>query len=662
MTVLRQLAIYLTLLLVLLLVGTLVVNISDDRNALKIQLQSNARDTATSLGVAIAATEPGNLAIIDSIIDAVFDSGFYQKIQFLGMDGKSLVNSELPVESEGIPDWFIQLVDLQLFEVTTEVNSGWVPVGRLQVISHPGHAYRSLWSKAKASVLLFSAALLLAIIGLNLLLRIILRPLSGMERQANAIFQRRFEIQSTLPKTREFRRVVEAMNHMAGKLEQTFTEQIVLTEELRQQSIKDDLTDLLNRRGFDARVTSALAQGKASGSSFLVVKVSGLDELSRNLGRKDTEALLLAISQQMTTSLTSWPRSFAGRRSESEFAVFSPECDVAESQHITDAVYTGLGDLSFFASQEGRDSLHLAAVSHSGCCPSEMLYDQADQLLRSVQKGGVNAWQVTDITDQQTPSALGSEKQPTLYGKSHSSAEWGEEEWLQILQKVMANRDIVLHVEDVFDNQQQLMFKEVLARIRVGEELLPAEAFLPMVERFDFHGKFDQTVLLILLDHMAEIDEKQDFSLNLSPYSIVDDVFFDWLLVTMKAKPGMARRLVLEVPGRTMLLDKRLGDRVDKLVETGCRFCIDRFGIASQTMKSLHNLNLNYLKVDDSFVRDISRNRNNQLYLRTLSMLAYNRDIKLLVQGVETDDEWKLLQELGVQGGQGRYLSSPVVL
>ncbi len=79
MILLRELALSLTLLLILLFAGSFVLTVSDARYYLQEQLDSHAQDTATSLGVAIASTGVDNVATVDSMIDAVFDHGYYRR-------------------------------------------------------------------------------------------------------------------------------------------------------------------------------------------------------------------------------------------------------------------------------------------------------------------------------------------------------------------------------------------------------------------------------------------------------------------------------------------------------------------------------------------------------------------------------------------------------
>lgn len=648
MTILRQLAIYFTLMLVLIFTGSLTLSIRDARNLQQTQLRTHAQDTATSLGVAIAANDPVNVAAIDSMIDAVFDRGYYQRIRFTNIDGEVLVNSEHKIELEGVPGWFIRLVNFKAPEVATEINNGWIPVGTLLVSSHPGHAYRSLWAKTKARAILYFAGLLTAIFGLTLLLNIVLRPLKRTRKQADAICQRQFDIQHSLPKTRDIRRVVEAMNRMAQKLEKQFNDNALLTEELRKQSVKDPLTGILNRRAFDDRMLNTLDQERGeAGGSLLVIHVKRLDVLNLSQGQQATDSLLVDVSRMIGKTMLQWPQAFLGRRNGSEFNVFIPACGIEENGRITEKVFRELSSIHYFSTQEGNDRLHLASVTHMGRCQPKELFDHVDQLLRSTQLQVGNNWKTRDITREQSL--------PYMH--------WTEQKWLDELTAILAENKVELFAQQVFDAEQKPVFREIYAHLPLEESLASADAFLPMVERFGLQTRFDQAVLESLLKHMEFTSIKHRYCVNIAPHSLLDETFYHWLLDLLQNNTDIAGRLILETSERAILLiGEKLSPRVKALTATGCRFSIDQFGIASQTLPCLHMLDLYYVKVDGSFVRDVVTNKGNQLYLRTLSLLGDARDIELYAQGIETQEQWQVLCQIGIKGGQGYFLGRPARL
>ena len=651
MTLLRELALYLTLLLILLFVGSFVLTVNDARGYLQEQLRSHAQDTATSLGVAIAATDDDartRIATIDTMIDAVFDRGYYQQIRFVDLSGNVLVNSEHTLTLVGVPDWFVHWVALEAPLVTSEINQGWSPIGQLQVTSHPGDAYRNLWSKVKAEAWLFSLGLLLAVVGLHVLLRIVLKPLRRMERQADRICNRHFEVQTRLPKTRDLRRVVQAMNRMAKKLENTFSEQVSLTAELRRRSVQDPLTGLLNRKAFQRRMTAVLADttGEAGGS-LIMVQVKELSQLNREHGQQCVDELLLDISHWLEKTLLPWPKAISGRHNGSCFAVFVPACNISESRQITQLLFSALGAMAFFSSTAGANSLHIAAVTHQGRCIPELLLEQAHQQLRALSNGVANCHRVSDIT-----------------GFSGSPfAQWSEIRWQRELEQAIQSGKITLYGQPVLDVDGDVAFVEILTRITLNNTEVATDAFLPMVERGNLCGQFDRAVFFALADYMDDRDDQRIYCLNISPYALADDQFYHWLLDALRLRQDLARRLILETPERTVLLmGTKVAQRIEQLTATGCQFSIDHFGISCQALTFLQMIKAHYLKMDGSFVRGIEHSYENQLYIRTLSVLADSKDIGILAQGIDNQEDWDALKPLGVVGGQGYFLGQPVRL
>ncbi|MGB1271931.1 MAG: EAL domain-containing protein, partial [Endozoicomonas sp.] len=439
--------------------------------------------------------------------------------------------------------------------------------------------------------------------------------------------------------------VVEAMNRMAGKLEQLFTEKVVLTEELRRKALTDPLTGALNRRAFRDRISSALDEERGeAGGSLLMIQIRGLDELNRTRGHKYVDELLLEASRQVDKTLSPWEQAFQGRIEGSIFMVFFPACTLDDNRQVTERMFRELASMHCFNFTSDDNHLHIASVTHRGRCSTEALFDQVEQLMLSLEVQVNNCWEVADVSGEE----------------SHAYMRWSDEQWRRTLEDVFTRRQIELHCQPVFDRQGRQLFKEVYARLKLEGEQVSAEAFLPMVERFGLHAEFDRAVFLALADHMEHTDEHQVYCLNLAPHSLMDGRFYHWLFTTLRSRPDVSRRLVLETPERTLVLvGDQMSERVHKLVSTGCRFSVDHFGIASQCLASLQAMDFHYIKVDSSFIRDIDENQGNQLYIRTLAMLAGARDIQIFAQGIEHENEWNTLIKLGIHGGQGYYLGRP---
>jgi hypothetical protein len=224
MTLYRQIVISIITLLVLGFLGTVVISTNNLRAFIETQLKAHAQDTATSLGLSISPhMQPQDMALIQSMVDAIFDRGYYSRITITALDGKSLLERTAETDAADIPDWFANAVALQTPTAEALVMSGWKQSARIYVTSNPGNAYNELWSNTVATFWLFLAAAAILIALALLAVKVVLKPLHNVELQASAICNRSYPVQKKLPRTRELRRVVLAMNHLAEKVKEIFS-------------------------------------------------------------------------------------------------------------------------------------------------------------------------------------------------------------------------------------------------------------------------------------------------------------------------------------------------------------------------------------------------------------------------------------------------------
>ncbi|MEC8428633.1 MAG: LapD/MoxY N-terminal periplasmic domain-containing protein [Pseudomonadota bacterium] len=254
MTLYRQLVLAITFLIICLMAGNVFVSVFNARGNIFEQIQVHAQDTATSLGLTVShVAQDKDEAQIGSFIDVVFDRGYYREISYKSLSGDIEVVRQQPILLEGVPEWFVELIELPLPTGQSEVVSGWFRLGEIKVVTHPGYAYRDLWRVFNEQLWLFlvTAVLSYGVAGLGL--KFLLQPLRKVEEQADAICRREFPVQETLPRTPELKRMVMAMNRMVKKIQAMFQEQIELTESLHRQAYLDPVTQMSNRRDFDSR-------------------------------------------------------------------------------------------------------------------------------------------------------------------------------------------------------------------------------------------------------------------------------------------------------------------------------------------------------------------------------------------------------------------------
>ena len=150
-------------------------------------------------------------------------------------------------------------------------------------------------------------------------------------------------------------------------------------------------------------------------------------------------------------------------------------------------------------------------------------------------------------------------------------------------------------------------------------------------------------------------------AVNLSVRNLLDAEFPDQvrdLLEKWRVDPSL---LELEITESTMLSDPVRTKRVlDKLSAMGIALSIDDFGTGYSSLSYLSQLPVNEIKIDRSFVMNMADSDNDAVIVRSTIDLARNLGLQVVAEGVETEQAWDQLSELGCTLAQGYYLSRPV--
>ncbi len=644
MSLLRQLIFAISLLFIGLLTANLMVSVYNARVYLAQQMQVQADDTATSLGLTISqAAQAKDLAQLNSMVDVIFDRGYYRRIIYRSLAGDSVVERQLPINIEGVPAWFIGLISLPEPSGRAEVVSGWYRLGELEVVAHPGYAYRDLWRVFNEQLWLFVITALLCCGLASLGLRYLLTPLKKVERQAEAICRREFPVQDDLPRTPELRRMVVAMNRMVTKIKAMFQEQVELSESLHYQSFRDSITGLSNRRDFDARFEAYIRSERGGGAgALLLLQVSQLQSLNEDQGRDTGDQCLRSVAESLEGALASYEGAIVSRRSGADFCVFVPGLTQDDAEQLAAHVFDTVKSNGWFAADHGLD-IHLGLAYSQEVTLDNQLLAQADLSLRQAQHRDSEGWNAY-IPEEESIAEI-----------------HGAGDWQALLQQALEERRVELHYQPVVAaDDQSLLHVEVLCRLRVGESVITAGVFWPMVERFRLSASMDQLVIEQLLDDICGKSGDLQFCINLSPNSVREPGFVDWLLTSLDHRREVVNRLTFELPEASLeSAEVEIRSFAEQLFARGAGLSLDHFGLRAQALHRMQSLPLASLKVDSSFVRHIDRNADNRFFVKSLVQIAHSCDIKILAEGVETQEEWKQLQSLGLDGAQGYHLGRP---
>lgn len=649
MTLYKQLATGILLILIAAFCGSVIVSTQNLRAFMSAQLESHARDTATSLGLSLSPyMTPADIPVISAMVGAVFDRGEYRQIILTTAGGETLLEKSVPLDTGSAPAWFVKVLPLDPPAMEATVMSGWNQAGTVHVTSNTGRTYDRLWSTTLDNLAMYLVVAVVSLGIATLAVRAMLRPLSRVKTQADAIRNNSYMIQRNLPRTPELRSVVLAMNRLSEKVGQIFTEQSALTERLREQAYQDPVTQLGNRRYFDRQLGALLdARDEITQGALLILELRDFSRINERTGYAAGDMLLKRTGELVQAQLAYLENSFAARISGAGFGIVATGLPAGSADALAATLCRDLLQLRADGLVGSNDIGHIGIAMWRHGNTLQDILSEADMALRAAQSSGQNTWQ------RYHPAAA---NQPDILTM---------ENWRKRLREIIDRGAISLYVQPVYNTKEEhdtLLHREVFARIDDNSSRgVSAGIFIPLAERFGLASQLDKLAVTRLLEYLAEEPEPPaPFSINLSSTSLHDTVFIHWLCNTLGQSAALARHIQVEFPEHAALANTRNAQNlVERLDTLGCRVGIDHFGRGFASFGYLRSMGVSYAKIDSSYIRGIDANTDNQFFIQALADTLHSLDIQVIAQSVESVAERKTLATLNIDGLQGHLTGRP---
>lgn len=648
MTLYRQLIIFTFLLFFLLFTGTWYAKLKSTRSFLVSQLESHAQDAATSLALSISPhVAEKDMASVESMINAVFDRGYYEVIKFAGPRQNILVQRELKVKIENVPPWFIQLIPLKTPVATSDVMAGWNQAGTIIIASHPGFAYETLWQDVLNMTLWFAACAVFVLIFGGMGLRILLKPLDAVERQADALCKKEYQIQEPLPWTREFRRVAEAMNRMTYKVKEMFEEHVAQAEILRERAYHDPLTGLGNRRYFESQMTARLDRGSNNTKGIvMLLRAHELEKLNQLKGFQAGDDLLKRVAAMLRESTQQYTNGVLARLTGGEFGFFLPDASSWDAEAISSDIASKLGQIAVEQLALTDNIGHVGAASYESSLSMGRLLSEADLALGVAKQAGPNSWSIRTIKEN-------SEKMPL-----------GQQQWKEVLTKALHDRSIILDAQPVVkcSDKNAILHLEVFSKILLENgEIISAGMFMPLAERLNLVSLIDRVMLeeVLQLDKNLLIVDK--VAVNISPASLQDDSFREWVYAVLLKIPANAPQLIFEFSEFGAVKNLSLIKEFSVIVrKQGFMVGLDHYGQSLSNLGFLQSIHPDYVKIDRAYTGELKDEENDsRFFIASLCSVAHSIDIEVIAEGVETEQQARILEGLHLDAIQGYLVDRP---
>lgn len=635
MSLFRQLWLAVIVSTLIAFVGSFAVSMMTARQYLEEQLAIKNNDNAASLALSMSQMDKDPVTL-ELQVAALFDSGQYARIQVRDPEGLTLIEKTSPAVSDDVPAWFARLFPIASRPGSAQISTGWTQFGTVELVSHNRFAYRELWQGGWRLLMWFSLGGVLAgFLGMQILRRI-KRPLDAVVGQARAISDRRF-IRIEEPATPELKSLARAMNVMVGRVKAMFEEEASRLEQVRREATLDPLTGLANRAYFMNRLAIALNDEDApTRGSLIMLRLADLAGINRCAGRETADEVLRRTGAALRELAEKNPGAEAARLNGADFTLLLPGQN--DPQPACQQLLAALQSLVAAHLLPENAIGHLGSSVYQHNEPVPQLLARVDAALAAAELQGPLAAQ--HVAEQ-----------------SHCSAST-QADWRSILTDALKDQRLRLIEFPVADSNGLLLHLECPLRLQAKEsgDWINAGSFMPVASRLSMTSELDLAAVKLALDRLSS--GLPAVAVNLAGASLIVPDFTPRLLSLLQQRRELAGKLWLEVAesGAFQYFDAFLAFSL-ALRPLGCRLGIEHFGRQFSQIGRLHDIGLDYLKVDGSFIRNIHGDNGNQAFLKGLCNIAHGIGLTVIAEGVNSAEELATLPALGFDGATGPAVS-----
>jgi diguanylate cyclase (GGDEF)-like protein len=426
-------------------------------------------------------------------------------------------------------------------------------------------------------------------------------------------------------------------------------EQRTTAEALYQQATRDSLTGLLNRTAFERSVREALLSPQR-GFCLLYVDLDNFQLVNDSASHAAGDQLIATVASTLNAACSR--DSVVARTGGDEFAVLAP----GGRNAATVLARRVLAEIEAYRMPWQQQVL--AVTASIGIVETDAvdlnfdrLLSHADAACYAAKELGGNRFYFADPDSDESRSRTATMRAAL---RVRQALEQGQ--FVLYCQPVFA-----LH-EDAADG---LRHYEVLIRWRDAQGGLHAPAeLIAAAERFRLAPRLDRRVIdsaLSWLEHHPDAAAQTGVcGLNISGASLMDDEFADYLALRFKHSPVPASRLCLEITETSVVRDRARAQRfIARMRALGCRFALDDFGTGFCSFSYLHDLDVDFLKIDGSFVRDLDDSGLAQAVVRSIADIGHVLGKATVAEQVETESQRERMRLMGVDFAQGYLFGRP---
>ncbi|HVS27178.1 MAG TPA: EAL domain-containing protein [Burkholderiales bacterium] len=411
---------------------------------------------------------------------------------------------------------------------------------------------------------------------------------------------------------------------------------------------RDALTGLYNRHRFQEELTRMLADAgrRNSAMGLLFFDLDEFKVINDTYGHRAGDSVLIRVAAEVGTQVRR--NEIFSRLGGDEFAILVPDVREDELQVLAERVVHSIPQIPFhFEGHNLRLTTSLGiAVFPDHAQNAEELIAHADAAMYQAKEAGKNAWR---IYAQQSDTSRQMLTRIT---------------WNERIRSALRNNLLYLDFQGVYRaDDGRLSHIEALVRMKdeenLGNIVMPV-SFIPLAEKSGAILEIDRWVIGQCIALLATSGKVPPISVNISARSFDDPKLPHYISDELRRLDVNPKRLIVELTETSAVADLHDAQRfIEALHQAGCRVCLDDFGSGFSSFAYLKHLQVDIVKIDGMFIRNLPNDSDNQVFVRAIVDVARGMRKITVAESVEDKETLEMLKGFGVDMLQGYYLEKP---
>lgn len=427
-----------------------------------------------------------------------------------------------------------------------------------------------------------------------------------------------------------------------------------MSGEISYQASHDMLTGLINRREFEARLEKAIADVRQNNRNHVLCYMD-LDEfkvVNDTCGHVAGDALLQNLAKHLEDEIRN--TDTIARLGGDEFGLLLPLCNIDKARDIANNLRQTIKDFQFVWDKKAFDvgvSIGLVEINENMRTLNDILKaaDSACYVAKDLGKNRIHIYQDDDIQLTQR------------LGDMHSA---------QAVQNSLANDRFVLYAQEIRANHDcdiKWHGEFLIRMLGENDEIISPDKFIPAAERYNLMIDVDKWVVKKAFSFIKKIEEKYNgkvlCSINLSGQSVCDHGFLNYIVNELADSDIEPSSVCFEITETAVVSNFFYAEKLLEILKgMGCSFSLDDFGSGLSSFGYLKRLNVDYLKIDGSFVRLMLDDDKDYALVKSINQVGKEMGMKTIAEFVENEALHNKLIEMGVDYSQGYGIAKPVPL